>query len=119
MHILYAGKFDDVAPLLGNLALLPVVMGIGNALNDTIKAAEKPKLVFYAYVCSVGTTVLLGVPLAIHFGFRGIVYGILLSATAHTVALAAGFLWIVSSNAARRPAALARLPVSGGAQREP
>src|SRR6267378_721149 len=119
MHILYAGKFDDVAPLLGNLALLPVVMGIGNALNDTIKAAEKPKLVFYAYLCSGGTTVLLGVPLAIHFGFRGIVYGILLSATAHTVALAAGFLWIVSSNAARRPAALARQPVPGGAQREP
>jgi len=119
MHILYAGKFDDVAPLLGNLALLPVVMGIGNALNDTIKAAEKPKLVFYAYLCSGGTTVLLGVPLAIHFGFRGIVYGILLSATANTVALAAGFLWIVSCNAARRPAALARQPVPGGAQREP
>ena len=119
MHFLYAGKFDDVAPLLGNLALLPIVTGIGNTLNDTIKAAEKPKLVFYAYLCSGGTTVLLGVPLAIHFGFRGVVYGILLSATAHTVALAAGFLWIVSGNAARRPAALARQPVPGGARQEP
>jgi O-antigen/teichoic acid export membrane protein len=88
MRILYAGKFDDVAPLLGMLALLPMVMAIGNTMNTALKAMEKPKLVFYAYVCSGGTTILMGTPLVTHFGLRGVVYGLLLSATAYTVALA-------------------------------
>lgn len=119
MHLLYAGRFDDVAPLLGSLALLPVVMVIGNTMNDAIKAVEKPKLVFYAYLSSGSTTVVLGVPLAIHFGLRGVVYGILLSAAAYSVAIAAGFLWIVSSKTSHCPAALAPQPVPGGAQQEP
>jgi O-antigen/teichoic acid export membrane protein len=88
MHFLYAGKFDDVAPLLGIIALLPVVTVIGNTMNAALKAVEKPKLVFYAYVCSGSTTVLLGAPLVTHFGLRGAVYGLLLSAAAYTVALA-------------------------------
>lgn len=92
MHFLYAGKFDDVAPLLGMLALLPVVMAIGNTMNTALKAVEKPKLVFYAYVCSGSTTVLLGAPLVSHFGLRGAVYGLLLSTAAYTVALAVSFL---------------------------
>jgi O-antigen/teichoic acid export membrane protein len=92
MHFLYAGKFDDVAPLLGMLALLPVVMTIGNTMNDTLKALEKPKLVFYAYVCSGSITLFLGAPLVTRFGLRGVVYGMLLSATAYTVALAVALL---------------------------
>jgi O-antigen/teichoic acid export membrane protein len=92
MHFLYAGKFDDVAPLLGMLALLPVVMAIGNTMNSALKAVEKPKLVFYAYLCSGSITVLLGAPLVTHFGLRGVVYGLLLSAGAYTVALAVGLL---------------------------
>jgi O-antigen/teichoic acid export membrane protein len=92
MHILYAGKFDDVAPLLGLLALLPVVMAIGNTMNAALKSLEKPKLVFYAYVCSGSTTVFLGIPLVTHFGLRGVAYGLLLSATAYTTALGIAFL---------------------------
>jgi O-antigen/teichoic acid export membrane protein len=102
MHFLYVGKFDDVAPLLGLLALLPVVMAIGNTMNAALKAMEKPKLVFYAYVCSGSTTVLLGIPLVTHFGLRGVVYGLLLSATAYTVALAVGLLFSVYSKAAAK-----------------
>ena len=44
MHLLYAGKFDDLAPTLYILAFLPLVMGIGNTMNAALKAAEKPKL---------------------------------------------------------------------------
>ena len=43
MHVLYAGKFDDLASLLFTLALLPVVMGIGHAMNDALKALERTK----------------------------------------------------------------------------
>jgi O-antigen/teichoic acid export membrane protein len=105
MHFLYAGKFDDVAPILGTLTLLPVVMAIGNTMNAAIKAMEKPKLVFYAYVCSGTTSVALGVPLVAHFGLRGVVYGMLISAAAYTVSLAVFLLWIVSSKVAAPPGA--------------
>jgi len=104
MHFLYAGKFDDVAPLLGMLALVPVLMAIGTTMNDALKSVEKPKLVFFAYVCSGSTTVFLGVPLVVHFGLRGVVYGLLLSAAAYAASLGACLLWIVSSKAAPRPA---------------
>jgi len=113
MHFLYAGKFDDVAPLLGLLALLPVVMAIGNTMNATLKSVEKPKLVFYAYVCSGSTTVFLGIPLVIHFGLRGVVYGLLLSAAAYTVSLAASLFWIVSSKVAELPGVLTSEQVPG------
>jgi O-antigen/teichoic acid export membrane protein len=92
MHWLYAGKFDDLAPMLYILAFLPLIMGIGNMMNDALKAAEKPKLVFYAYLCSGTATLLGGIPLVIRFGLMGAVYGLILSAAAYTAALAMGFL---------------------------
>jgi O-antigen/teichoic acid export membrane protein len=119
MHLLYAGKFDDIAPLLGLLALLPVIMALGNTMNAALKSVEKPKLVFYAYVCSGSTTVLLGTPLVIHFGLRGVVYGMLLSAIAYTVALGVYFLSIVSSRTAVRTPSLACKQLLGGAERKP
>jgi O-antigen/teichoic acid export membrane protein len=116
MHFLYAGKFDDVAPLLGMLALLPVVMSIGNTMNAALKSIEKPNLVFYAYVCSGCTTVLLGAPLVTHFGLRGVVCGLLLSAAAYTVSLAAFLVWILSSRAAGRPVAPGCEQIPGSAK---
>ncbi len=99
MHWLYAGKFDDLAPLLNILAFLPLTMGIGNTMNNALKSVEKPKLVFYAYVCSGAATLLVGIPLVIHFGLRGALYGLLLSAAAYTTALAVGFLCSVYTKA--------------------
>lgn len=87
MHLLYAGRFDGVAPLLYLLALLPLLMGIGNTINDALKAAEKPKLVFYAYLASGAATFVIGVPLVIRYGLLGAVMGVLSSAAAYTCAL--------------------------------
>jgi O-antigen/teichoic acid export membrane protein len=92
MHRLYAGKFDHIASLVGLLALLPIVMGTGNTINAALKALEKPKAVFYAYVTSGATTFLLGIPLVIRFGLHGAVYGTLASAAAYSAALAVAFL---------------------------
>jgi O-antigen/teichoic acid export membrane protein len=119
MHILYMGKFDDVAPLLGMLALLPVIMAIGTTMNATLKAMEKPNLVFYSYVCSGSATVLLGAPLVTHFGLRGVVYGLLLSATAYSVSLAVFLIWMVSSKVIERPLALTREHAPRIAEQEP
>jgi O-antigen/teichoic acid export membrane protein len=101
MHWLYAGKFDGLAPLLYALAFLPLLMGIGNALGCALNAVEKPKLVFYAYVCSGAATVFGGIPLVIHFGLQGAVYGMLLSAVTYSAALTVGFQSTVYAEARR------------------
>jgi O-antigen/teichoic acid export membrane protein len=95
MHSLYAGKFDDLTPLLYILAFLPLTMGIGNVMGGALSAAEKPKLIFYAYLCSGAATLLVGILLVIRFGLMGAVYGLLLSAGVYTTALALGFLQVV------------------------
>lgn len=91
IHILYAGKFDDLAPMLFLLALVPLLMGIGNTMGDAIRAAEQPRLVFYAYVSSALATLVFGIPSVKFFGLRGAVYGMLFSAAAYSGALALAF----------------------------
>src|SRR5216683_2291526 len=83
---------DGLASLAGTLALLPVVMGIGNTMNAALKSIEKPQAVFYAYVTSGVATFLVGIPLVTRLGLRGVVYGMLASAGAYTVALGIAFL---------------------------
>jgi len=93
MYVLYAGRFDNVAPLLTTVALLPVIMGIGNTINAALKAMERPQAVFYAYLASGAITIFVGIPLIVHWGLRGTVYGMLLSAGAYAAALAFAFVF--------------------------
>jgi O-antigen/teichoic acid export membrane protein len=91
IHLLYAGKFDDLAPMLFLLALVPSIMAIGNTMSDAIRAAEQPRLVFYAYVSSAVATLVFGIPSVKYFGLRGAVYGMLFSAATYSGALAWAF----------------------------
>jgi O-antigen/teichoic acid export membrane protein len=95
MHLLYAGRFDNISSLVLVIAFLPLVLGTGHTVNGALKAAEKPDLVFYAYAFSGAATFSLGIPLVIRFGLRGAVYGMLVSGAAYTVALLCGFAFLV------------------------
>jgi O-antigen/teichoic acid export membrane protein len=92
LQLLYAGRFDGLAPLLFWLALLPMVTAVGNTMAQALKAAEKPRLVFYAFVSSGAATFGLGLPLVARLGLRGAVYGMLLSGAIFTAAMAVSFL---------------------------
>lgn len=92
MHAIYAGKFDGESTLLFTLAFLPLLMGIGNTMNDALKAVEKPKFVFFAYLCVGAATLVGGIPLVMHLGLRGAVYGMLISGGTYSVAMTVGFL---------------------------
>jgi len=91
IHVLYAGKFDDLAPMLFLLSLVPLTMALGYTLSDAIRAAEKPRLVFYAVVSSAVATFVIGLPLVKYFGLQGAVYGMLVSGITFTGALAVAF----------------------------
>lgn len=116
MHILYAGKFDDIAPILGILAFLPVIMGIGNSMNDALKSAERPNIVFYAYLCSGSATFILGIPLVVRLGLRGAVYGMLATAATYTLALGLGLIgyFRVHSDGAARSSSVSTMPYVPG-----
>ena len=99
MHFLYAAKFDGLTPLLSTLAFLPIVMGVGYTMTAALQSAEKPKFVFCGYLAGGGATFVLGIPLVIHFGLQGAVYGMLLTGGAYTSALGWGFVTTVFKQA--------------------
>jgi O-antigen/teichoic acid export membrane protein len=109
MHILYRGKFDGLSPLLFLLGLLPVLMALGNTMAHALNAAEKPKLVFYGFLSSGIATFVLGIPLVMHFGLRGAIYGMLLSGATFSAAVGIGFLFAVYKRAHKQAADM-RLP---------
>ena len=106
-HLLYGGRYDDAAALLPLLVLVPVVMGVGHTMNAALKAAESPRLVFWAYVASGAVTFVAGVPLVVRFGVRGAAYGMLLSGISYTAALGVGFTVTFRGTLRRQVAAVA------------
>jgi O-antigen/teichoic acid export membrane protein len=92
LHVLYAGKFDGLEPMLFTLALLPLFMATGNTIAVALNAAEKPKLVFYGFLASGAATFTVGIPMIIRFGLSGAVYGMLLSGATFSVAIGVSFL---------------------------
>jgi O-antigen/teichoic acid export membrane protein len=104
LHLLYGGKFDDLTSFLGILVLLPVVMGVGNTVNAALKASEKPQAVFAAYITSGAATFVLGLPLILHFGIRGALYGMLASGAIYTTTLCIVFFWLLVTERRLAPA---------------
>ena len=113
LHLFYGGKFDADAPLLSILVLTPLVMGAGYSLQDALKAMERPNVVFYGYLCSGATTLSLGIVLVRHFGLQGAVYGVVLSGTVYTAALAAGF-WFCLRRGSRHHREAREIGIAGG-----
>jgi O-antigen/teichoic acid export membrane protein len=114
MHVMYAGKFDGLSSLLLTLALLPLLMTAGNTMAQALNAAERPKLVFYGFLSSGAATFLLGIPLVIHFGLRGAVYGMLLSGVTFSVAIGIGFLFTVHKRAQKQTTPMALAGIAAG-----
>ena len=91
-HYVYGGKFDEVSGLLGTIALVPLLMAVGNTMNAAMKSVERPNKVLYAYLASGVATFAVGIPMVIRFGLRGAVYGMVLSAAVYAVSLSYSFL---------------------------
>jgi len=91
LHFLYAGRYDGLTEYIYVLAFLPLVLWLGTSMAQAFFAAEKPRFVFYAYVGGGIATFVGGIPLVTHYGLKGAVGGMLLSALAYTAVLAVTF----------------------------
>jgi len=69
---------------------------IDNFMGCALHAAEKPSLVFYAYVCTVATMLLGWIPLVIYLVLRCAVCGLLLSTTIFSATLALAYLFALT-----------------------
>jgi O-antigen/teichoic acid export membrane protein len=79
LHILYAGKYSEVASLLPLLALASVLRIAATAQAISLRAMQLPFLVFLAYgACSVVAGV-MGFPAISAFGLRGAVLTLVVS----------------------------------------
>jgi O-antigen/teichoic acid export membrane protein len=91
VHILYEGKYDGLGRYLFALTFVPLILWLGTTISHALNAMEKPKFQFWAYVCSGTCTFAVGIPLVIRLGLWGAVYGMLVSGTSYTLALAFSF----------------------------
>ncbi len=98
VHRLYAGKYDSSIHLLFLCSLVPILTLVGNTMNDGLKAAERPKMVFYAYCVSGAATFMVGIPLVKYFGVIGAAYGMLVSAGAFAATLALPFVTLIQQS---------------------
>ena len=90
-RMVYGSKFENVIGLLPLLALLPLLMGVGGAMNDALKAGQRPKSIFRAYVVGAVFTVLVGIPITAKFGLLGAVLGMIISALTYMLAMMISF----------------------------
>ncbi|HTW57371.1 MAG TPA: hypothetical protein VMD99_04550 [Terriglobales bacterium] len=89
-HLLYSGKYMDVAYLLPALALGQIFWSATFGPAVALRAMESPSLVFVALAAATAGSLLLGVPLTWAYGLKGAIWG---SNAADILSLAA--LWFV------------------------
>jgi O-antigen/teichoic acid export membrane protein len=82
-RLLYAGKYTEYAswPLL-LIGVLPLGACVTAALSNTLRALERPDLVFWCYLASTMVALLVGIPLIVTIGVSGALLGQLFSTLA-------------------------------------
>jgi O-antigen/teichoic acid export membrane protein len=80
LHFLYGDRYANqsvwVVLCIGSL---PITTGIAYVLAAGLRAIENPRLVFWGYLASCATTMVLGVPLALRYGISGAAAGMVAS----------------------------------------
>lgn len=77
MDLIYKGKYASYADLLWLVGILPIFASLVLVYGSAIRAMEKPKLVFKAYLGVNVVCLLVGLPLTYHMGVKGAILGML------------------------------------------
>jgi O-antigen/teichoic acid export membrane protein len=85
-HLLYGGKYMEVAYLLPYVALETVLWSAAFGPAIVLRAMESPETVFYARCAASILSLLLGVPLTLRYGLWGCIVGIIFSNAAAFIA---------------------------------
>jgi O-antigen/teichoic acid export membrane protein len=88
IHVLYAGQYSQVIPLVPALAISSILAGAAMGPTIAIRAMRSPATVALIYFGASTVALLVGIPACRAWGFRGAILAILLSST---MAFLAGF----------------------------
>jgi O-antigen/teichoic acid export membrane protein len=78
-HLLYSGKYADIAPLLRTVAIGSLFWSAAYGSAIVLRAMESPSSIFVAYVSAAVISLLIGIPAARMFGVVGGIWGINIS----------------------------------------
>ena len=80
LHLLYGDRYANQSVwVVLCIGCLPITTGIAYVLAAGLRSIESPRLVFWGYLASCATTLILGVPLALHYGIAGAATGMVAS----------------------------------------
>jgi len=72
----YAGRYTNLPTIVVVLAFLPLASGATSVLGGALRAIERPRAVFWAYLVSTMVSLTVGVALIAMFGTSGAAAGI-------------------------------------------
>ena len=75
-HLLYSGKYIEVAPLLRIVAVGSLFWSAAYGSAIVLRAMESPASIFVAYITATIVSLLVGIPAARAFGVAGGIWGI-------------------------------------------
>jgi O-antigen/teichoic acid export membrane protein len=75
-HLLYSGKYMEVAPLLPIVAIGSLFWSAAYGSAIVLRALESPASIFVAYITATTVSLLVGIPAARAFGVAGGIWGI-------------------------------------------
>jgi len=78
-RLLYSGKYVEVAPLLGTVAIGSLFWSAAYGSAIVLRAMESPASIFFAYSTAAVISLLVGIPAARIFGVVGGIWGINIS----------------------------------------
>ena len=88
LRLLYAGRYSSVSTwTVICVAALPITNGVIGLLASALRSFERPRLAFFGYLPSTIAAMVVGIPLALHYGVSGAASGLVLSDLSAIVAL--------------------------------
>ena len=78
-HLLYGGKYMEVAPLIPYVALGTTMWSAAFGPAILLKAIEAPDLIFWARLVASALSLIVGVPATKMFGLWGVVFSIIVA----------------------------------------
>lgn len=112
VDLLYGGRYAEHAHLVWWLAAIPVAGALVDVLGAALRALERPKLVFAAYVATAAIAALLGLPLMFEYGVLGAVIALL----ATSLVTGAAMAWLLIGRRIGTNATLLKAPITQNPQ---
>lgn len=88
LDLIYKGHFNDHAPLLWIIGVIPLMTGPTIVMSAALRAIERPERIFYGALAAAVVIVAAGVPMLSMWGLTGMVWAMAASHVAMLVVMA-------------------------------